>query len=77
MTREKCDAMIKATREGKLFDWLYDHGSEIDKDEMATIARELAYAIETTGVYPEIKDVFVNQMADHYSTWGFDDDDEE
>lgn len=38
--------IIKALKDGNLFDWLYNHAHELDNDDLACIARELALSVQ-------------------------------
>lgn len=80
MTKKLFQSLEKAVDDNNLFSWLYEHEEELDKDELFRIARELAYATlnpfkkdyETTSV-KEMKTLFLDNLADWYDTFGFDD----
>lgn len=83
MTKKTFQSLVEAVNQGSLYDWLYSHEEELTKEEILHIARELAFASfnpyednETVSIY-FMKSSLINELADYYSTWGFDDDEEE
>lgn len=46
MERNLRNGLLEAIREGRLFDWLYDNGWKLDREDLATIARELAFQLD-------------------------------
>jgi hypothetical protein len=63
---------IKAIKDGKLFDFLANHYWEMSKDELGTIAKELAYALssleENAGyslpILDDAKESLINELED-------------
>ena len=80
MTKQLYKSLIKAAKEGNLFDWLYSESYQLDKDELSLVARELAYALQQ----PDRPDsefrrgtlvgTFIYHMNDFYDTYGFEPD---
>lgn len=73
MTKKLFNSMVEATKKGSLFDWLYKNAEELDRDELARIAREIALVADTDSQDP--KNDFINEITDFYETFGFDDED--
>lgn len=83
MTEKTFDSMVDAVNKGEMLDWLYDNGSKLSKDEIAQIARELYWAMEQPlsdedrHSREERRKTFIDNMTDHYDSFGFDDEDED
>ena len=93
MTEKTFDSMVDAVNKGEMLDWLYDNHDKLSKDELAQIARELYWAMEQPLKFywateqplsdedshsrEERRKTFLDNMSDHYDTFGFDDEDED
>ena len=65
---------IKAIEENRLFDFIASHYSEMSKDELVTIAKELAYVIDSFKDYSYakemtryLKDELIGELEDQLS----------
>lgn len=87
MTKKLFDSFTEAVNSPSihLFDWLYEHEAELSREEIALIARELAYATfysneavmnETVSKHL-IKQTFLSELSEWYDAFGFDDEEAE
>ena len=80
MTKTMYESLKEAVYDGTLFGWLYDHEAELDKAEIAHIARELASASldpfdrRETVSRESIKNSFLCEISNHYETFGWDEE---
>lgn len=61
MNRELIQGLLKAIDEKKVYDWLSDNYWKLSKDELATISKELAYALEG-GDLEDLKDTLLMDL---------------
>lgn len=82
MTKKRYEEVISAMRRGNLFDYIADNAYDMDKADLALIAKELAYACSQP-LNPndrmsrsEIADVFTQYVKEYNEAFGFDEEDE-
>ena len=70
MYREKLmKEYIQALRVGKGYEWINQHGFDLNKDDLIKIIKELDYAIGEDCINP---DVVYDTAADELVKWYFD-----
>lgn len=62
--------IIKVIREGGLFDYLCNHGHELDKETLLRVTKELAYGLHNVGGYsPTVLNTVLNNIGNELVDW--------
>jgi hypothetical protein len=54
----KINEYLEALQHGESFDWICNHGYELNKYELIDIVKELTYAISSMGICDGKEDIF-------------------